>query len=140
MHDSLEKFVSFYQQLDADALSRLSDVYSDDAEFCDPIHRIVGLDRLNQYFYEMVKELDSCQFDIEQIMEQESEAYVRWIMHFQHPKLKNSSVISVPGVSHLKFDEKISYHRDYFDVGAMLYENIPVLGSIVRKIKQRLAS
>ena len=33
---------------------------------------------------------------------------------------------------------KIYYHRDYFDMGAMVYEQLPLLGRIVRKIKQRL--
>jgi hypothetical protein len=33
---------------------------------------------------------------------------------------------------------KICYHRDYYDLGALLYERIPILGSLIRSIKARL--
>jgi len=33
----------------------------------------------------------------------------------------------------------VIYHRDYFDMGAFVYENIPVLGSVVRYTKKRLS-
>ncbi|MEL7287824.1 MAG: nuclear transport factor 2 family protein, partial [Pseudomonadota bacterium] len=62
-----------------------------------------------------------------------------WTMDLQHPKLQKGAPISVNGVSHLKFrDGQVIYHRDYFDLGEMLYENLPLLGSVVRTIKQRL--
>ncbi|HGP4674712.1 TPA: nuclear transport factor 2 family protein, partial [Vibrio cholerae O1] len=33
---------------------------------------------------------------------------------------------------------KVTYHRDYFDMGEMLYEQLPVLGQVIRAIKRRL--
>jgi hypothetical protein len=33
---------------------------------------------------------------------------------------------------------KIYYHRDYFDMGAMLYEHLPLLGRIIQRLKHRL--
>ena len=61
-------------------------------------------------------------------------------MHFQHGKLKNGQPILVEGHSRLKFvDNKVICHRDYFDVGSMLYENVPVVGDLVRLIKNRAA-
>ena len=35
---------------------------------------------------------------------------------------------------------KIINHRDYFDVGAMLYRHIPVLGSAVKYIDKRASA
>jgi hypothetical protein len=37
-------------------------------------------------------------------------------------------------------NNRIYYPRDYFDLGAFVYENVPMLGSIIKRIKQRLAS
>ncbi|HDY7901818.1 TPA: nuclear transport factor 2 family protein, partial [Vibrio vulnificus] len=52
---------------------------------------------------------------------------------------KKGACVEVKGVSHLKFEAgKVIYHRDYFDLGEMLYENLPLLGGIIRAIKQRL--
>jgi len=36
-------------------------------------------------------------------------------------------------------DDIIVYHKDYYDLGEMVYEHIPLLGFFVKKIKKRLA-
>ena len=61
-------------------------------------------------------------------------------MSFTHPKLAGGKAIIVDGATDLRFDEKITYHRDYIDMGQMLYEHIPVLGSAIRYIKKQAAS
>jgi len=42
-------------------------------------------------------------------------------------------------VSHVAFEERVTYQRDYFDAGAMVYEHVPLFGWIVRWIKRLLA-
>jgi hypothetical protein len=66
-------------------------------------------------------------------------AYVKWVMHYRHPRLGNR-LISVRGVSHLKFSDKIDFQEDFYDMGAMLYEQLPLLGNVTRWLKLRLAS
>ena len=67
--------------------------------------------------------------------------FLTWTMTLEHPKLQKGKTICVNGVSHLKFrDGQVIYHRDYFDLGEMLYENLPLLGSVIKAIKQRLGS
>ena len=47
--------------------------------------------------------------------------------------------IILPGVSYLTFEDgKIREQRDYYDLGAMLYEHVPLVGYVIDKIKQRL--
>ena len=51
-----------------------------------------------------------------------------WTMFLNHPKLRGETV-RVEGASYLRTrNGKVYYHRDYFDLGAMLYEN-PATGS-----------
>jgi len=138
MHPIVENFCSFYHQLDHNSAHRLAEIYSRDVEFIDPIHHLKGIDNLFKYLHDMMKDVIECRFDITQVMEQENEAYVSWVMHFTHPRLNGSQAIEVPGVSFLRFNQRIEFHQDYYDVGAMLYEHIPLLGSVVGKIKQRL--
>lgn len=139
MHPILTRFNEFYRQLDAHNLGGLADLYSKDVTFCDPVHCLNGLDTLQHYFEDLMQNLDDCRFDIEHTLEQDGEAYVRWVMIFHHPRINKGQAIHVPGVSHLKFAEQVYYHRDYFDLGAMLYEHLPLLGAIIRKIKNKLA-
>lgn len=139
MQPILNQFNDFYQQLDANNLGGLTGLYSADVTFCDPVHCLHGLTDLQQYFEQLMQNLDDCRFDIEHTLEQDGEAYVRWIMVFHHPRINKGEAVSVPGISHLKFDQQIYYHRDYFDLGAMLYEHLPLLGTVIRKIKSKLA-
>jgi hypothetical protein len=60
-------------------------------------------------------------------------------MKLKHPKLNGGQPVEVNGVSQIRFSgDRVIYHRDYFDLGEMLYENIPLLGVVIRNIKQRL--
>ncbi|MCT7655735.1 hypothetical protein MBH78_16005 [Oceanimonas sp. NS1] len=56
------------------------------------------------------------------------------------PRLNGGRPVTVPGVSHLCFADSIYYHRDFFDLGAMLYEQLPLLGKGIRALKRRLNS
>lgn len=139
MISALTVFCREYQRLSADNLSVLRDIYAPDIHFQDPSHELVGIDELVRYFENLFSNVKHCQFEIEQVMEQEGEAFVRWQMRFAHPKLNGGSEICVPGLSHLRFSEQIDFHRDYFDLGAMLYEHIPVMGALVKTLKRRLS-
>jgi len=62
-----------------------------------------------------------------------------WTMFLEHPRLNDGEVIRVEGASYLKTrNGKIYYHRDYFDLGALIYEQIPFLGKFITRIKQRM--
>lgn len=130
-------FCKIYQDLNKDNLALLGEVYSNDIEFTDPIHRIQGLDALNAYFANLYENMAQCTFKIEHIVEQSGQACITWQMVYRHHKINKGAPVSVNGCSHLQFSDKIDMHRDYLDLGEMLYEQLPVLGSVIKKIKQR---
>lgn len=68
------------------------------------------------------------------------EGYVQWDMIFIHRKLAGGRPVTIAGVTFLRSDEngKVFYHRDYFDLGAMVYKRVPLLGRLITKIKRRL--
>ena len=134
-----DKFVDVYQNLDKQDLSELKNIYHDDIVFEDPAHRMEGWEELSDYFSRLFDAVDYCSFNVIEQVCHEDIAYVQWVMTFQHPKLQSGKSRLVHGCSRLVFAEgKVIHHRDYFDMGQMLYEGIPLLGPIVRKIKARL--
>jgi hypothetical protein len=66
-------------------------------------------------------------------------AAIAWQMTFSHPKLAGGRKIEVRGITMVRFSDRIYYQEDFYDMGNMLYENVPVLGRIIRYIKGRLA-
>lgn len=129
--------MSTYLQLDKTNLELLDRIYREDIEFSDPLHRIKGLPALKDYFAYMYDNVIDIGFDYQSQIATESEASIQWIMSFTHKKLNRAKPISVHGSSHIRYDEKVYYHRDYFDAGQMLYEHIPLVGRLISFVKKR---
>jgi hypothetical protein len=136
----LNTFVSVYQTLSIDNLELLDSIYHKDITFEDPIHRVEGLKNLHHYFENLYQNLTSCEFVINEVIVQGSNAAIYWKMIYQHPKLNKGRSVTVFGNSQLKAEQnQVIYHRDYIDLGAMLYEQLPVLGKLIRWIKLQAA-
>lgn len=136
----LDTFLEVYKQLNGDNLELLEKIYAEDIVFTDPAHAIHGLEKLTNYFSSLYQNITSIDFSFGNRICVDGEAYLQWDMRFSHPKLKKGDSITLPGITYLRFNEdgKISHHRDYFDLGCMLYEHIPLLGKVVTSIKRRL--
>ncbi|MCZ4371026.1 nuclear transport factor 2 family protein [Vibrio diazotrophicus] len=135
----IQVIAQFYQQLNKDNLHLLPEVYHKHVVFEDAAHRIEGLEALQSYFANLYENVERCEFSIAEQHQSNDNGFITWTMHLQHPKLSGGNPIDVNGMSHLKFaDGKVISHRDYFDLGEMLYEHIPLLGGIIRSIKRRL--
>ena len=133
---TLAQFRALFNQLDKGNLNKLPAVYSEDIRFQDPLGSVEGLDALTRYFAGAYKNVISCHFAFEDSVVQDSSASIPWIMHLRHKRIRGGSEIQVAGISHLKVrDGKICYHRDYFDAGELLYENLPVVGGVIRWVK-----
>ena len=115
----------------------LASIYAPDVVFVDPLGRIEGLENLSHYFSGVYRNVTSCRFDYLDECRMDSKTSIKWDMYFQHPKLAGGSEIEVRGVSLLEFTDKVQYHEDIYDVGALMYEHIPVIGGSVKWLKRR---
>jgi len=137
MNTIVEKFKSLYNELNASNISLVETLYDDNVTFIDPFHEIHGLTKLSNYFAELYKNVQDCEFEFGETYSKTSSALIVWNMKFRHRSL-SKDIIEVPGSTQIRFDEKIYFHRDYFDAGKMVYENIPVVGSVIKYIKRQV--
>lgn len=135
----VDNFIELYQALNKNNLHLLGQVYGDDIIFTDPMHQISGLESLTQYFAKLYENVQHIQFEIKEVQQSDGQASLFWQMQYRHPKLNKGQLISVDGMSQLKFNDKIYFHRDYFDLGQMLYEQVPCVGGLIRLLKTRAA-
>jgi hypothetical protein len=136
----MKAFLELYTTLNIDNLHRLKEVYDDNIRFIDPAHEIVGIDNLISYFEKLYTNVQSIHFSFSEPVVDDGNGYVRWKMVFHHKRLAGGRPIHVDGVTYIEFDEsdRIHYHRDYFDLGAMIYEHVTVLGRLLKYIKRGL--
>lgn len=138
-NSTLKKVIQIYENLGAHSLDSLYHLYTEDVYFEDPAHAIQGLKALTSYFEKLFSNVQRCQFRFHNSQCQEDKLFLCWTMTLQHSRLKKGQKIFVEGASLLKVrDGRVYYHRDYFDLGNMLYENIPILGGLVKQIKKGL--
>ncbi len=131
--------VDIYHKLDKHNLHLLDELYHPDVVFEDAAHRLEGRGALYEYFQSLYTNVIRCDFVIHEQQQVGDTGFLTWTMELLHPKLQNGTPIMVNGATHLKFsDGQVIYHRDYFDLGEMLYENLPLLGAVIKIVKQRL--
>jgi ketosteroid isomerase-like protein len=138
----LKEIESLFNNFNKDTLDLADDFYDPDVIFLDPVVELRGRDALKAYYAGMYDNVTSIRFDFSGGIEKDDEAVAFWTMEVRARGLKGGEPLFLEGASHIRFggeSGKAVYHRDYFDMGAFVYENIPVLGSIIRYTKGRLA-
>ena len=110
--------------------------YDANIQFIDPLGEINGIQAMVSYYKNMYKNVKSIRFDPKNEFTKGEEKVFVWQMHLEHKSLGGGKPIVLDGVSVFRYKNgKAVYHRDYFDLGAMIYEKVPVLGSVIRWIK-----
>lgn len=140
-HSVLEHIQDTYQKINRETLSTgiLHTLYCESAEFIDPFHHLKGIQAIEAYFIKLYQNVTEIHFQYGHCGQLGDLAWQEWTMTLRHPRLAKGSPIAVAGMTQFKLqDSKILLHRDYFDAGALIYENVPFLGSVVRTLKQRM--
>lgn len=138
----MQEFLALYQALNRENIHRIGEIYTEDIHFIDPAHEIRGLDKLRDYFEHLYANVEQIEFDFIDHLVDGDRGFVRWSMKYSHPRLKGGQAITVPGSSFLQFvaDGRVCYHQDYFDLGSMLYQHLPIIGFMVKSINRRLGT
>ena len=140
MSTYLQYFAERFATLDSHNLDLLNDLYSEDVAFRDPLHQLTGLRALRAYFAQLYAKVPDVHYRFEGTDDLEpGHGYIRWTLHYRHPQLARGQLISLQGCSHLRWQERVHFHQDYFDAGALLYEHVPVMGSVICWLNGRLA-
>lgn len=135
------QFKQLYQALDASNCnsSIVDDVYSRNVLFQDSFHRIEGVDAMKEYFNALYLNLKSSEFTFHDHWIGSGSAMLTWTMIYSHGRLNGGREISIEGSTEIRFDEKVYFHKDYFDGGSLLYEHVPVLGTVIKQLKKYMA-
>lgn len=133
------RVIKAYQSLNPEDLFEVGTLYAPDICFEDPTHGIQGKAALMKYFAKMFRNLRNCEFKFHQSITNGTDIFLSWTMLLSHPTIKKGQTIRIEGASYLKTRHgKIYYHRDYFDMGALLYEHLPIMGRVIHYLKERL--
>ncbi|RYZ97119.1 MAG: nuclear transport factor 2 family protein [Moraxellaceae bacterium] len=134
----IEQFKQLYKTFERSSLAQLPTLYSPFIVFKDPIHELKGIAALGDYFAGFCKPETKCQFEFTNQVIAHDQAFFQWKMSYQHPSLGAGLPLTLNGGTLIKFNSKIVYHEDFYDMGAMVYQHLPVIGWAVKKINARI--
>ncbi|MCR8915953.1 nuclear transport factor 2 family protein [Marinobacter panjinensis] len=138
VHETLGRFRQLFNNLCAGNMAELGSVYSDNVRFTDPFTTVRGIDELTEYFTGAYANVISCGFDFGDPVINGEDVCIPWVMHLQHKRILKGKAVKVDGISQLVIREgRVLSHRDYFDAGQLLYENLPIMGGIIRWIRNQ---
>jgi hypothetical protein len=133
----VQLFQRTFRELRPDSPFPYAELYAPDVSFQDPLTRAEGLDALRAHFDRLNANLRLALFDFQPTLTDGSEAFLPWTMRLELRRGPRGPIV-VSGVTQLRFDQRIRYQRDHFDVGELAYEHLPLLGALIRSIKRRL--
>lgn len=141
MTAALDRVRAYFEQVSPAALSRLGEIYADDAYFKDPFNEVRGVAEIRRVFEHMFVQLAEPRFVIRDTVAQGADAFLTWDFRFRLRRFRDGEQL-IRGASHLRFapDGRVCFHRDYWDAAEELYEKLPVLGGLMRWLKRRAAS
>ena len=132
-------YVHALETLSYSALDEFFDLTTTDIEFRDPFNHTRGQAAMRMVFIDMFEKLDDVSFEVHGHAGDLSERllYIHWTFRAQN---KWTGQMSFQGMSRVKMSDEglIASHLDYWDAGEELYGRIPVLGTLIRRIRARL--
>lgn len=122
----------------ANVAKKAEQSYNTAATYEDPFGRWEGRDALVAHLNELLGRMQTIGLDVTSEFISGDETVALWTMTFSHSSLHSGEPLEIHGVSHVKMlDGKIIAQRDYYDLG-VVYENLPIIGRIVRWVKGRI--
>lgn len=138
--DYRNKIKTAFNSFTGKNLQSLDGFYSPSVVFIDPVTEVRGLDRLKAYYSHAYQNVKSIRFEFSDTIQEGDKVGAAWTMHLVVARLNGGKEYQVPGFSVFNFNEEglVTYHRDYVDLGSMIYERLPIQGQIIRGIKALL--
>jgi hypothetical protein len=112
-------------------------VYAPTGYLNDTLVGIQGVSRIEAYFGDTARKVDLVKVEFLDRATVGIDWYVRWRMTVAADGLNGGAPVITYGVSQLRFDAdgRVLLHKDFWDSGTGLYEQVPVLGTIVGRIR-----
>ncbi len=142
----VEAILQLFETLTPAHLEQLDHWYVTDARFKDPFKQVQGVDQIHEIFQHMFEVLEHPRFVITNRIVQDNQCFVVWDFLFRYKTMQRGVDQRIHGGSHLVFKQgddgvwRIDTHRDYWDAAEEMYEKFPLVGSLMRWLKNRVNS
>jgi steroid Delta-isomerase len=135
---ALKRYADFYASLSPDSLPRLAELVTPDVHFRDPFNDLRGSGAYIRVFEHMFATITAPRFTILHCAIAGITGYIKWRFD---GSLRGRN-FKIVGMSEIKFDVHgmVAEHIDHWDAASQFYEQVPILGTLMRLIKRSIAT
>ena len=139
MDTAVDHVVRSFETLTPESVAALNTLYASNARFKDPFNDVQGVPAIQGVFEHMFASLHEPRFVVTGRVQQGDQAFLTWDFKFRFKRFDTVTTQTVRGATHLLLDGQgqVTLHRDYWDAAEELYEKLPVVGGLMRWLKQR---
>ncbi len=139
--DPLDRYITFFEGMTLADIARIPDVFAPDARFKDPFSDLRGHDSLKRLFTAMLRDVRDYRLVVDEHVSSGDTGWLRWTMS-GHVRPLGAEKWIVTGVSIIRFNDQgqVTEHLDYWDAAGQMYERLPVIGWVLRRIRGRFAA
>ena len=132
------EILDWFETLTLVSLDDIETIYASDASFCDPFNDVSGAHSIRSIYAHMFQNLQEPRFVMTSVIEQDRAVFVAWQFLFTW----RSRQFDIPGATEFSLDENglIQSHQDYWDVAQGLYEKLPVIGLLLKRLRRAMAT
>ncbi len=135
---ALERLVAVMEGLREDRLETLDAVYAPQAHFVDPFNAVEGVAAIRGVFAHGFRQCPGMRFVVTARAVDGDHGLLRWRMRCG----EEAGALVIEGMTEVLLDDdgRVLEHVDHWDPAAQVYERVPLLGWLMRRIRRRLAA
>ena len=131
-------YTQLYEQMTEASLDSFDEIFSRDAIFKDPFNEVKGVPAIRAIFEHMY---DTCEQPRFKVISSSREGNTAWLL-WEFNCIVRKRAISITGASRIVFSEngKVITHVDYWDAASQVYEQLPLIGWFVKKLRSMFSA
>lgn len=137
MIDHAHRYKIFLETLSPQTLNNLSEYVTEGVHFKDPFNDVTDIQSMERIFRDMFDTVENVKFTVLQIMQEQDRCLMEWRFEGRF----RGKDWSFDGTSAIAFSEdgRVRSHIDYWDASSDFYQHLPIVGTLIRWIKKRVA-
>ena len=135
---ALERLATYFADMSVEGIrEHTSSVYAPDGYLNDNLAFVEGVAAIEDYFAHAAARVDALTVEFIDVARSGPDYYVRWSMTIAASGLNSGRPMVSHGVTHFRFDAqgRVLVHKDFWDAGTGLYEYLPGVGGLIRRIR-----
>ena len=135
----VDALVRFFETLTPQSIAEFPEYYAADCRFRDPFNDVKGIPAVTAIFQHMFERLDAPRFLVRERVVDGVRVMLTWDLEFHFRSWRPQVTQNIHGASLITLDTAglVAVHRDYWDAAEELYEKLPLLGALLRMLKQQ---